>query len=248
MEYVGGITAALIAFVIGLQYTAHKTMNIRSAVQTVIIAGVALASGNAQVPKPAKNLFDNGDFSAGAAKWTGDGKATVYKAELSSPSKTGSALDGLKPALRPELSTPQPPPTVSTPELPQPSTGLPPVKANADADRSYCINLSSRPQKFLQKISPPRSAKALKVSFRARTSNGFLSSRSSAGEFETKIVRQNGSWSSEDQKLGKDAGWQNFHFDYNVTDGDHLIEFVIQVHPGIGQLYFDDFVMESADQ
>ncbi len=223
-------------------------MTLRSAVQTVLLAGFALASGNAQVPKPAKNLIDNGDFSAGAAKWTGDGKATVYKAELGNSSKTGSALDAVKPAPRPESSTPQPPPSTATPGLPQSSIGLPPVNANAEANRAYCINLSGRKQKFSQRISLPRNATALKVSFRARTSNGFLSSRSSAGAFQTKIRRPNGDWFSDDQKIENQADWQTFEWDYNMKDGDRYVEFIIEVYPGSGQLYFDDFVIEAAGQ
>lgn len=203
-------------------------MSIRSSVLIVVLAGISIASGSGQVPKVPKNLIGNGDFAAGTVNWVGDGKVSVYKADPGPPAKSGSALDALKPA----------PPA-------DPATPAAPGKANADVDRAYCVTLGNRVQSFSQKISVPRNATALKISFRARTSNGFLSSRSDVGAFQLKLMRPAGGSTFNDKKLDKGMEWQSFEWNHGLTDASRSLQFVIEVYPGVGQLYFDDFFIVS---
>src|SRR5688572_28005018 len=99
-------------------------MKIRSTTLIAMISSIAIAV--AQAPKGVKNLVQNGDFSAGIAKWSGDGKAEVFKAGEAPPT---SASDT---------------PAAATPPVQRASLS---AMGKADADRSLCVTLSSRTQK-----------------------------------------------------------------------------------------------------
>ncbi len=209
-----------------------ETMNIRSAVLALVVAICSLASGAAQGVKPEKNLLENGDFSAGIIHWKGDGKAEVFK------SATGP--DATKP-----------PDGAATPAPARPPLGSVLGKPGADADRSYCVTLGTRPQKFAQSFSVPRNTKVLKIRFRARTGDGFLTSRTTLGAFQVHLTPPPGSGLGgmfDDKKLERTPEWQTFTIDWTMSGYSRNIELSVEVFPGTGQLYFDDFVIEALER
>lgn len=209
-------------------------MNIRFAGVLAAVAVLSIASGAAQVAKPGKNLIQNGDFAAGIIHWKGDGKADVFK-----------SASGNTPA------TPAPP-LAATPAPPRPPLGGgSPGKPSADVDRSYCVTLGARSQIFSQSFAVPRNAKVLKVTFRARTGDGFLTSRTTLGAFQVRMTPPPGSGIGgvmDDKKLERTPEWQTFTLDYTLKQYSRNFDLIVEVFPGAGQLYFDDFVVEALDQ
>ncbi len=205
-------------------------MNIRSAGVIAVVAVISIAAGVAQAPKPGKNLLDNGDFSAGIVHWKGDGKVEVLNAP-----KPGATTA---------------PAAVATP-APRPPLGGGPVKPGADVDRSYCVTLGTRSQTFFQSFSVPRNAKVVMVTFRARTGEGFLTSRTTLGAFQVRLTAPAGSGISgvmDDKKIERTPEWQTFKLDYTIKEYSRNLTLFVEVFPGTGQLYFDDFVAEALDR
>ena len=206
-------------------------MNSHSKLLMAVFAGLSLASADAQAPKAAKNLIQNGDFAAGVLHWRGDGKPDVFKAA------PGSAPDAAKP---PVAATPAPPrPPLGGGSLGSPGPGM---------DRSYCVTLGARSQIFSQSIAVPRNAKVLKMTFRARTGDGFLTSRTTLGAFQVKIRRPDGASTFDDKKLERTPEWQTFTLDYTIKEYSRNLDLIVEVFPGAGQLYFDDFVIEALER
>lgn len=202
----------------------------------------------AQDPKPAKNLLENGDFSAGMTRWTGDGKAEIFKqVDPVSGSKTGSSLDGLKTLAPPGKPLQALPPLPATPPPQRPPLGAPPAKPGAGLDRSYCIALGAKSQKFSQRFSVPRTAKVLQVTFRARPADGFHTERTTLGAFQARVQIPGGRFIYFDRKVELVPEWQTYSCDYTVTDTSRYLDLIIEVFPGAGQLYFDDFVIDALE-
>ena len=208
-------------------------MNIRLAGVLVAVVVISLASGVAQVAKPGKSLIQNGDFAAGIIHWKGDGKADVFK------SSSGNTPATPVPLL---AATPTPP----RPPLGGGSLGSP----GAGVDRSYYVTLGARSQIFSQSFAVPRNAKVLKLTFRARTGDGFLTSRTTLGAFQVRLTPPAGSGISgvmDDKKLERTPEWQTFTLEYTIKQYSRNFDLVVEVFPGAGQLYFDDFVVEALD-
>ena len=206
-------------------------MTIHSKLLMVVFVGLSLASADAQAPKAAKNLVQNGDFSAGVLHWRGDGKPDVFKA----------APDAANPPAAP-AATPAPRPPLGGGSLGSPAPGI---------DRSYCVTLGARSQIFSQSFAVPRNAKVLKMTFRARTGAGFLTSRTTLGAFQVRLTPPTGSGISgvmDDKKLDRTPEWQTFTLDYTLKQYSRNFDLIVEVFPGTGQLYFDDFVVEALDQ
>jgi hypothetical protein len=208
----------------------------------LFLAGIFVASGEAQVAKAQKNLIQNGDFSDGVAHWKGNGKAEVIKDEPVETQKSASGSEVAKP-LETLEKAPTPPSPVASP-TPRPPLGAAPVKPGAGADRSYCVTLSSRAENFYQSVSLPRGAKAIRLTFRVRTAAGFLTSRSALGALQVRIVRPDRSSTYDDEKLESARGWQTITGTYETKDARSL-NVQVEVFPGSGQIYFDDFVVEA---
>lgn len=212
-------------------------MKIRFAGVLVAVVLIPCASGVAQVAKPGKNLLDNGDFAAGIIHWKGDGKAEVFKSDPASAAKPGV------PPAPPAAATPAPPRT--------PMGGGSQSKPGTDIDRSYCVTLGARSQIFSQSFSVPRNAKVLKVTYRARTGEGFLTSRTTLGAFQVRLTPPAGSGISgvmDDKKLERTPEWQTFTLDWTIKAYSRNLDLAVEVFPGTGQLYFDDFVVEALDR
>jgi hypothetical protein len=221
----------------------HLEMSTRSSALIVLFAGICIASSDAQVPKSQKNLIQNGDFSEGVKHWKGDGKVDVFKEEPAATQKSGSASDAAKSPETAEKPPTSPPPSPSTPQ-PRLPFGAAPAKLGAGVDRSYCVTLGSRPQNFYQSVSLPRGAKSIKVTFRARTAAGFLTSRNAVGAFQVSIVRPDRSSTYNDEKLETTPGWQIITDTFETKDA-RSVNVQVEVYPGSGQIYFDDFVVEA---
>lgn len=209
-------------------------MNIQCAGKLVAFAIFSLSASHAQVPKPAKNLLDNGDFTAGIIHWKGDGKADVFKSS-----------SGNTPA------TPVPPLAATPAPARPPLGGGSSVKPGAGADRSYFVTLGARSQTFSQSFSVPRNAKVLKLTFRARTGDGFLTSRTTLGAFQVRLIPPIGSGIGgvmDDKKLERTPEWQTFTLDYTLKEYSRNFDLIVEVFPGAGQLYFDDFMVEALDR
>jgi hypothetical protein len=207
----------------------------------VLFAGIFLASGDAQVPKTQKNLIQNGDFSEGVKNWKGDGKVDVFKEEPAATQKSGSASDAAK---SPETAGKPPTSPPLSPSTPRPPLGAAPAKLGAGVDRSYFVTLGSRPQNFYQSVSLPRGAKSIKLTFRVRTAAGFLTSRNAVGAFQVRIVRPDRSSTYNDEKLENTPGWQIITDTFETKDA-RSVNVQVEVYPGNGQIYFDDFVVEA---
>ena len=190
----------------------------------VVLAFSPLATSHAQVAKPAKNLLNNGDFTAGIVHWKGDGKAEVFK-PVPGPDAAKSA----------------------TPAPASPPLGLASAKPGADADRSYCVTLGARSQTFSQTFSVPRNTKNIRISFRVRTGDGFMTGRAALGALQFRLRYPDGNQSLFDRKLERSAEWQPVTDDYTLTAPTRNLDLIVEVFPGAGQLYFDDFVIESLD-
>lgn len=229
------------------RYYGANSMSIRYAVLSAVFAALSLASGEAQVPKQPKNPIENGDFSAGIAHWTGDGKVDVFKSDTAGSPKAGTGLDALKPLAPGGKSLPPLPPVAATPAPPRPPLGAPPGKPNADVDRSYCVALGARSQKFSQRFPVPRNATVLRLTFRARPTDGFQTERVTLGAFQVKIQIPGGRYIYFDRKVQLDAEWQTFECNYTVTDPSRYLDLMVEVFPGTAQLYFDDFVIEGLE-
>ncbi len=213
-------------------------MRIRSAALVVILSGISIASGEAQVAKASKNLIRNGDFSAGILHWVGDGKVDVFKAESATPETSESGSDVAKPVPRVAATL--------VPARPPHGAGL--GKPGADVDRAYFVTLGSRSLKFYQSISVPRNTKALKVAFRARTTAGFLTSRGSLGALLIRIERPDRSSTYSEMKIENKPDWQAFNQTLELQEYSRSVNLAIEIFPGDGQLYFDDFVVEALDK
>ncbi len=206
-------------------------MIIRLATFIVVCAGIAVAPVEAQDSKSQKNLIRNGGFTEGIKYWRGDGKVEVFKSE---------------PAGTEETSDTPPPPVAATPTPKRPPFGATAGKQpGADEDRSICVTLGSRSQTFYQSVTVPRKAKGLKVSFRARTAPGFLTSRSSLGPFQIRLIRSDEGSTYNDKKLEAKPGWQMITDEFPLKEYSRTVNVQIEVFPGTGQLYFDDFVVEA---
>lgn len=208
-------------------------MNIRFAGVLAAVAVISLGTGAAQVAKPGKSLIQNGDFSAGIIHWKGDGKADVFKSAAENTPATPAP---------PVAATPAPPrPPLGGGSLGSPTPGI---------DRSYYVTLGARSQKFSQSFAVPRNAKVLKVTFRARTGDGFLTSRTTLGAFQVRLTPPPGSGIGgvlDDKKLERTPEWQTFTLQYTIKEYSRNFDLVVEVFPGTGQLYFDDFVIEALD-
>lgn len=202
-------------------------MTIRFTVVVVAAAIVSLASSGAQTAKPVKNLLDNGDFSAGSGHWKGDGKAEIFSA--------------------PQPGATNVPPTATTP-VPRPPLGGGSVKPGEDVDRSYCVTLGTRSQTFFQNFSVPRNAKILTIKFRVRTGDGFITGRASVGAFQFRLRYPAGNFTFFDEKLERSPEWQTVERTYTLTAQTRNLDFSIEVFPGAGQIYFDDFVVEALER
>jgi len=204
-----------------------------------VFAGSFIAAGEAQAPKPQKNLIQNGDFSDGATHWRGEGKVDVFKSDPADAPKGGAGPDVAK---SPEKPSTPPPSSLTLP--PRPPLAGAPGKPAAGVDRSYCVTLGSRSANFYQSVSVPRNAKALKITFRAQAAAGFLTSKGALGAFRILIVRPDRSDTYDDGKLEAKPGWQTFTETFETKDA-RSVDVKIEVYPGSGQIYFDDFVVEA---
>ncbi len=202
-------------------------MNIRFAVAVVVVALSSLAKSDAQTPKPGKNLLDNGDFSTGVAHWKGDGKAEVFSA--------------------PQPGATAPSSFAATP-VPRPPLGGASVKPGADVNRSICITLGTRSQTFSQSFSVPRDTTTLKIKFRVRTGDGFVTGRETAGALQFRIRYPAGNHTFFDRKVARSPDWQTIESNYSLTSQTRNLDFAVEVFPGAGQLYFDDFVIEALER
>ena len=222
-------------------------MTIRSVALIAVFAGIAITCCHAQVPKQPKNPVENGDFSAGIAHWSGDGKVDVFKAEPAGPAKTGTGLDALKPLAPAGKALPPLPPVAATPVPPRPPLGAPLGKPGTEPDRSYCVTLGARSQKFSQRFPVPRNAKILKLTLRARPTDGFQTERITLGAFQVRIQIPGGRFIYFDRKVELLPEWQTFECDYTVTDASRFLDLIVEIFPGTAQLYFDDFVIEALE-
>ncbi len=208
-------------------------MNIQSAGVLVAVAVISIVSGVAQVAKLGKSLIQNGDFAAGVIHWKGDGKAEVFKSASGNTPATPAP---------PLAATPAPRPPLGGGSLGSPTPGI---------DRSYCVTLGARSQIFSQSFAVPRNAKVLKVTYRARTGDGFLTSRTTLGAFQVRLTPPAGSGMGgvmDDKKLERTPEWQTFTLDYTLKEYSRNMDLIVEIFPGAGQLYFDDFVIEALDR
>ena len=223
-------------------------MHLLRAIVAIGFAVLPCTAMRAQDAKPAKNLIENGDFTNGMTRWLGDGKAEVFQqSDPSKAPKTGSGLDGLKPLVPPGRGLPDLPPLPATPPPPRLPLGAVPVKPRAGPDRSCCITLGGKSQKFSQRFPVPRTAKILQITFRARPADGFHTERTTLGAFQVRVQIPGGRFIYFDRKVELDPEWQTFSCDYTVTDPSRYLDLIIEVYPGSGQLYFDDFAIEALE-
>ena len=220
-------------------------MRVRPAALTVLFAAFFIASSEAQAPKSQKNLFQNGDFSDGVAHWKGSGKAEIFQEESAETQKGGSRPEAAKSLATTEKPPTPPPLGASTTVPPRPPFGAAPAKAGAGVDRSYCVTLGSRPQNFYQSVSVPRTAKLLRMSFRVRAGAGYMTSRTALGAFRVSIERPDETKDYDDEKLETKSGWRTITKEFGIRENSRSVNLKIEVYPGAGQMYFDDFVVEA---
>ena len=178
-------------------------------------------------------------------RWTGDGKAEPFKqTDPAGVPKTGSGLDGLKPIVPPGKALP---PLPATPPPQRAPLGAPPEKPGAGVDRSCQITLGARSQTFSQRFPVPRTAKIVQVTFRARPADGFRTERTTLGAMQVRVQIPGGRFIYFDRKVDLDPEWQTFSCDYTITTPTRSLDLIVEIFPGAGQLYFDDFVIDALE-
>lgn len=121
------------------------------------------------------------------------------------------------------------------------------MKPGVGLDRSCCITLGAKSQKFSQRFPVPRTAKVLRITFRARPADGFRTERTTLGAFQAKVQIPGGRFIYFDREVELSAEWQPYNCNYTVTDPSRYLDLSVEVFPGAGQLYFDDFAIEALE-
>jgi hypothetical protein len=214
----------------------------------ILLGSLAVLSARlvAQSPNPVKNLIENGDFSAGASHWQGDGRPDVFELPApANPPKSASSLDRLKPPVAPLPPLPPLPPTPPPAHIPFALLATPGPKP--DADHSWHVVLGSKSKKFSQRFGVPRQAKLLQLTFHARTTPDFQTERTTLGAIQIKIRTISGTFMSYDRQVGASPVQKPILCNYTLTAPARYMDLIVEVFPGSGELYFDDFVVQALE-
>ncbi len=101
----------------------------------------------------------------------------------------------------------------------------------------------SKDKEISQKVRAKKNVRVLKVSFRVKPEEGFLSSSPSSGAIKLRFKRPDGSSTFSDRKVQPSKGWQEVAWTFDQIRGANDLEFEVTIKAGEGSLLFDDFVI-----